>query len=167
MICFRIRRSLFIHAHEPLRGLPRLLVDYHLNRCPACRAQWECWSREGNDLRRALQAEPELNGSAGKLRGAVAAQISAIPAAGHRVAGRTRQVGSRRRPRLAVLLAAALLALVVNAVAAFGPSLAAGARRLWRHVARHVVIFCDQVPKVNRTPPGGTGNRPKGPGGPR
>lgn len=157
MTCSRIRRSLFIHAHEPLRGPQRLLVEYHLSHCPACRAQWGNWSHEGKQWRRALEEEPEPNGSAARLRSAVAARIRSKPAVNPRarVSRTAPGAGSHRRPRLALLLIAALLTIAINVLAAFGPSLAGGARRLWLHVTRRI-LFCDQVPKVNRTPPGGT-----------
>src|SRR5437773_8728698 len=133
MNCTRLKESLFLHAHEELVGVPRLLVEQHLKRCPACRAKWSQWNQERSQWRRALAAEVELNGSAGRVRDAVASRIRAEPRArvqaGMPPAGR--QLAHRRA---ALALLALLLALMTSAFAAFGPSIGRGARRLWMRV---------------------------------
>jgi anti-sigma factor RsiW len=152
MNCTRLKESLFLHAHEELGGVPRLLVEHHLRRCPACRAKWSQWNQERSQWRRALAAEVELNGSAGRVRDAVASRIRAEPRERPQAAARRtgRQVAQRRA---ALVLLALLLALMTSAFAAFGPSLGRSVHRLWIKVHPP---SCDQPLPVNQTPPGGT-----------
>jgi len=154
MNCTRLKESLFLHAHEELGGVPRFLVEHHLKHCPACRAKWSQWNQERSQWRRALAAEVELNGSAGRVRDAVASRIRAEPRA--RAQTRLRPAG---RPlayrRTALVLLALLLALTTSTFAAFGPSLSRSAHRFWIRVI-HPPSTCDQPPPVNQTPPGGT-----------
>src|ERR1051325_3232033 len=75
MICYRIKESVFLHAHGQLNGLPRVLVEYHLSRCPGCRAQSESWAAERTCWREALTSHPGLNGSADAARRTVAERI--------------------------------------------------------------------------------------------
>src|SRR5262245_17113615 len=108
MNCSRIQGTLLLHAHDQLGAVPRLRVDYHLARCPACRARRAGWAREGSQWRRALAEEPTLNGSAGRLRAAVGERIRREP----RPAPPARTM-ARALPAQPRALALVLLAVVI------------------------------------------------------
>jgi predicted anti-sigma-YlaC factor YlaD len=148
MICIQIKESVFLHAHGQLHGLPRVMVEYHLSRCPACRARAEGWATEEAQWRAVFQAEPGLNGSAASMRRAVSERIRA-----DHPRPRTAPRPPMRRAMLA--LTAAALALTLSALAAFGPSVVQDIQRTWSNLTSGPVD-CEDVPEIQRTPPGGT-----------
>src|SRR5438093_1379244 len=179
MSCFRLKESLFLHAHAQLEGIPRRQLEHHLRRCPACRAQCSAWQQESRLWRTALAEEVQLNGSAARLQSAVAERIRSEP----RRQGSEGASGGMRewvrswitrspagslssapthpfphsptRPLARLLALTALLALALTALAAFGPPLGVRVSRLWQKITARGPN-CDQPPPVNRTPPGGT-----------
>jgi hypothetical protein len=163
MNCSRRKKSLLLHAHGQLEGIPRRRMEYHLRRCAACRAQCSAWQQESRLWRTALAGEVELNGSAARLQSAVAERIRSEPRparsewASGRVGEwvRSRITNSPTHQLARLLVLAALLALALNALAAFGPPLGARVSRLWQKITARSPN-CDQPPPVNRTPPGGT-----------
>jgi anti-sigma factor RsiW len=150
MTCFHLRKSLFLHAHQQLGGVPRLVVQHHLTRCAECRAEWQQWSEERCQWRRALVEEVYLNGSAGRLQAAVAQRIRLEPRGA--VAAAPRALPRRRVSALAIV--ALVLALLATAVAAFGPAVRTDIHRAWLHFVSQGPS-CEGIPPVNRTPPGG------------
>ncbi len=165
MICSGIRDLLFLHAHDELSGLSRLVVGVHLRRCPSCRLRWEGWSCERHLWRGVLAEEPGQDPALEGLRAAVASRILAEEPVRSRTPAGPARIPIPPRPRVAVAVLAVLLALALSAVAAFGPAMTAGARRWW-HRAFHPPVACDQVPRSDRTPPGGTED-PSDTGSPR
>jgi anti-sigma factor RsiW len=150
MICFRIKESVFMHAHGELRGLPRVMVEYHLSRCPACRAQHHHWAAEGAQWRAALVAQPGLNGSAASVRQAISQRIRSDNS---RSAPTPRALSAPSR-KLTLIVIGALLALAISAFAAFGPSIVHRIERMWSKTTS-TPVDCNSINAPLRTPPGG------------
>ena len=163
MICFRIKESVFMHAHGELHGLPRVMVEYHLSRCPACRAQHDNWAAEGTQWRSALAMQPGLNGSAASVRQAIAQRIRS-GGSGSAPAPRSVSVPSRK---LTLILIGAALALAISAFAASGPTLIRSIQRLWKKTMS-APVDCNTINAPLRTPPGGNepGSKGSAPSGP-
>lgn len=116
MSCGRYQQSLFLHAHGQLDGTDRRQLDRHLRECDACRARWRQWAGETSAWRQALAGPGARDPGEAAIRQAIAGRVRQLP--------RTPPAPALALPRLQprarfVLLAAALLALLLVALAAY------------------------------------------------